>query len=78
MNACIERHHKVAGTMPKMSPVQSEPVMMDNGKLSLPEGYNLSVEDKALWPTLTLVQQKRALAFLKSGSTLQSSLLGDE
>ncbi len=74
MNACAERHHMAAGTMPKLT--GGNPVMR-KGKLAVPTGYNLSAADRALWPTLTLAQQKRALAFLKSGSTIQSSLLKD-
>lgn len=77
MNACNEQHHKEAGTLPKVSSPK-ESVMMADGKLSLPQKYTLSPEDKALWPTLTLEQQKRALLFLKSGSTIQSSLQGDQ
>ncbi len=76
MNACIEQHHKEAGTLPNASK-PTEPTMMSNGKLSVPQGYNLSDADVTLWKTLTVPQQKRALAFLKSGSTIQSSLLED-
>jgi len=76
MNACIERHHKRAGTLPNASGPMA-PVMMPNGKLSVPQGYGLSSEDVALWETLTAAQQKRAYEFLKSGSTIQSSLLED-
>ena len=77
MNACIERRHTNMGTMPKAPPKPSASIMMANGKLSVPENYILSEEDKALWPTLTLEQQKRALLFLQSGSTVQSSLQED-
>jgi len=76
MDACIEHHHKKAGTLPKASG-SSAPVMMSNGKLSVPQGYGLSSEDVVLWETLTVAQQKRAYEFLKSGSTIQSSLLED-
>lgn len=75
IEACIDSHHKRAGTLPEDG--QTEPVMLANGKLSVPQGYNLSTHDRALWPSLTLQQQKRALAFLKEGSTIQSSLLED-
>ncbi|HHI69832.1 MAG TPA: hypothetical protein ENJ91_02420 [Rhodobacteraceae bacterium] len=77
VEACIEQKHKADGTMP--APVGKQaPVKMKNGKLSAPQGYNLSAEDIALWNSLTLEQQKRAWEFLKSGSTIQSSLLGDQ
>jgi len=48
-----------------------------NGKLALPTQYPLMQGDAALWSTLTLEQQKRAILFLQSGSSIQSSLLGD-
>ncbi|WP_457645663.1 hypothetical protein [Profundibacter sp.] len=76
MNACIEEHHREAGTLPNPAG-PTPPKMMSNGKLSVPQGYDLSPEDVALWKTLTLEQQKRAYEFLKSGSTIQSSLLED-
>lgn len=76
MEACIEQHHLEAGTLPRVYG-PTAPKMMSNGKLSVPQGYDLSAEDVALWKTLTLEQQKRAFEFLKSGSTIQSSLLED-
>ncbi len=76
MNACVEQHNREAGTLPNPAG-PSAPKMMSNGKLSVPQGYDLSTEDVALWKTLTLEQQKRAYEFLKSGSTIQSSLLED-
>lgn len=76
MNACIEQHHREAGTLPNPAG-PTAPKIMSNGKLSVPQGYDLSAEDVALWKTLTLAQQKRAFEFLKSGSTIQSSLLED-
>jgi len=76
MNACIEQHHREAGTLPNVAG-PTAPKMMSNGKLSVPQGYDLSSEDVALWKSLTPEQQKRAFEFLKSGSTIQSSLLED-
>jgi len=76
MNACIEQHHREAGTLPNPAG-PTAPKMMSNGKLSVPQGYALSPEDVALWKSLTPEQQKRAYEFLKSGSTIQSSLLED-
>ncbi len=76
MNACVEQHNKDAGTLPNPAG-PSAPKMMSNGKLSVPQGYDLSPEDVTLWKSLTLQQQKRAYEFLKSGSTIQSSLLED-
>ena len=76
MEACIEEQHKRAGTLPKVS-APSAPTMMSTGKLTVPQGYNLSAEEVALWKSLTVEQQKRAYEFLKTGSTIQSSLLED-
>jgi hypothetical protein len=47
------------------------------GKLPYPGEYVLQPGDAKLWPTLTLAQQQRAIEFLKSGSTIRSSLDGD-
>ncbi|MEP2717133.1 hypothetical protein [Pseudophaeobacter sp.] len=43
-----------------------------------PWDYPLMPGDAALWETLTVEQQQRALAFLSDGSTIRSSLAGDE
>jgi hypothetical protein len=43
----------------------------------LPWDFPLMPGDAALWETLTVEQQQRALAFLSDGSTIRSSLLGD-
>jgi len=48
------------------------------GKLAYPDSYILQPGDAELWPTLTLAQQTRAIEFLKSGSTIKSSLDGDQ
>lgn len=47
------------------------------GKQPYPDEYTLQPGDADLWPTLTLAQQQRAIEFLKSGSTIRSSLDGD-
>lgn len=47
------------------------------GTLPVPRQYPLMREDAALWVNLTMSQQRRAMLFLKSGSTIRSSLLGD-
>ena len=53
------------------------PVMVERGTLPLPRQYPLMSGDTALWPSLSMAQQRRAMLFLQSGSTIQSSLLGD-
>lgn len=47
------------------------------GKLPLPSHYPLMSGDEVLWPRLTMPQQRRAMQFLKTGSTILSSLQGD-
>lgn len=47
------------------------------GTLPVPSQYPLMREDAALWANLTMPQQRRAMLFLQSGSTIRSSLLGD-
>ncbi|WP_456386667.1 hypothetical protein [Profundibacter sp.] len=47
------------------------------GALPYPGQYPLMSGDSALWPRLTMAQQRRAMLFLQSGSTIQSSLMGD-
>ncbi len=47
------------------------------GTLPFPTGYPLMSGDHALWPTLTDAQQRRAILFLQSGSSIRSSLQGD-
>ncbi|MGL4280073.1 MAG: hypothetical protein ACRCS0_06885 [Albidovulum sp.] len=47
------------------------------GKMALPSGYALMPGDEALWYSLTLAQQQRALEFLEDGSTIRSSLEAD-
>ncbi|MBT0958105.1 hypothetical protein IV417_11970 [Alphaproteobacteria bacterium KMM 3653] len=48
------------------------------GKIPFPSGYVAELPgDRALWETMSVEQQQRALAFLSTGSTIQSSLYGD-
>lgn len=47
------------------------------GTLPVPRQYPLMRDDAALWGNLSMAQQRRAMLFLKSGSTIRSSLLGD-
>jgi len=49
-----------------------------NGKYSLPTLYPLMAGDSEIWGSLTATEQERALQFLKNGSTIRSSLSGDE
>ena len=75
LNACVETRitrRPARTSAPKAKEVKAAP-----GRLPLPAGYVLTPEEQALWPTLTLAQQQRALEFLRDGSTIQSSLLGD-
>lgn len=55
----------------------AKPQKTAKGKLPLPTQYPLLPGDAALWPTLTLAQQQRALEFLATGSTIVSSLKVD-
>jgi len=57
---------------PALKTVKSVP-----GNLAFPHGYPKMSGDMALWPTLTEAQQRRAILFLQSGSTIRSSLQGD-
>lgn len=74
LEACIERRAKADG----VAPTKQAAPRAQKGKLPLPVGYALLPGDAELWSTLTLAQQQRAMEFLKSGSTIQSSLQGDQ
>lgn len=74
LEECIESRMIKDG----MSPAKVAKPRAVAGKLPLPVEYNLLPGDKELWPTLTLTQQKRAIEFLKTGSTIRSSLQGDQ
>lgn len=70
MNGCIAQRVTTAGPQ---QPAKQRPAAA-NGKLPLPTEYALQPGDAELWPTLTRAQQERALAFLRAGSTIRSSL----
>ncbi|GHE01692.1 hypothetical protein U879_16355 [Defluviimonas sp. 20V17] len=72
LNACIQQK---AARRAKAAPAAPAP-RAAAGKLPLPTAYPLMPGDAALWPTLTLAQQRRALVFLRDGSTIRSSLEG--
>lgn len=57
---------------PQLQTVQTVP-----GTLPFPTGYPVMSGDLALWSSLTDAQQRRAILFLQSGSTIRSSLQGD-
>ncbi|MEO0342977.1 MAG: hypothetical protein AAF198_06020 [Pseudomonadota bacterium] len=66
--------------------IQGQSIPIDNlaidpeaepGKLPLPVQYPLLPEDIAIWNSLTLKQQERAIAFLARGSTVSASLKED-
>ena len=46
-------------------------------QVPLPWDFPLMPGDAALWETLTVEQQQRALAFLSDGSTIRSSMIED-
>lgn len=73
VNACIQQK---AARRAKAAPKASAPRATLDGKLPLPTAFPLMPGDTALWPTLTLAQQQRALVFLRNGSTIRSSLEG--
>lgn len=52
-------------------------ISTNNTGLELPTQYALLPGDEALWKTMSLSQQTRAMSFLASGSTIASSLQGD-
>lgn len=84
LNACIRRKAAEAGatTVSKPQPgaeanIKRTAQITSPGRLPLPSQYPLEPGDAALWPTLTLEQQQRALLFLQDGSTIRSSLKED-
>jgi hypothetical protein len=74
LEECIQER-MIAANVPPNKP-KAPPTAA--GKLPYPDEYVLQPGDDALWPTLTLEQQKRAIEFLKAGSTIRSSLDGDQ
>lgn len=81
MMACVEARMRpgsgkvvtAAAAPPTVKPAPGRNV----GGLPLPTQYVLMAGDAELWNTLTRAQQERALLFLRNGSTIRSSLLGD-
>lgn len=61
------------GEVPQVRPEETA-----DGRLALPTAYPLQPGDAELWATLTRAQQERALAFLRTGGTIRSSLRGDQ
>lgn len=47
------------------------------GTLPLPTQFPLMSGDAGLWPRMTMAQQRRAMQFLQTGSTILSSLRAD-
>lgn len=72
--------YRMPGGVPSPATAPAKPVKAPKpakGKLPLPTGYPLLPGDAALWPTLTLKQQERAMFFLQHGGTIRSSLEPD-
>jgi hypothetical protein len=59
---------------PLLSACVDTPVV---SQTTLPADYPLMPGDAALWDSLSLAEQRRALGFLSDGSTIRSSLAGD-
>ena len=74
LEECIQTRMIAAKAPPNKS--KTPPTVA--GKLPYPDEYVLQPGDAELWPTLTLEQQTRAIEFLKAGSTIRSSLDGDQ
>lgn len=73
INVCADR--KLATSESTVTPERVARAV--SGKLPLPTEYPLLPGDAELWPSLTLEEQQRAIEFLKSGSSIRSSLLPD-
>lgn len=67
-----------AAVVVERAPVAVAPQKGQDGRYPLPTQYALMPGDVAIWPQLTAAQQERAILFLKDGSTIRSSLQGDE
>ena len=79
INRCVTANIRpAAGTTTFKTRVKTRaPAPAVRGTLPYPGQYPLMSGDSALWPRLTMAQQRRAMLFLQSGSTIQSSLRGD-
>jgi hypothetical protein len=69
MNVCIADN---LGT--SIAELPKPKVKTPRGQLPLPVEYPLLPGDEALWQSLSVEQQQRALLFLRDGSTIRSSL----
>ncbi len=75
MNRCIDATLARTSKTSRTRTMRDEPLV--RGRLPLPNQFPLMNGDAALWPRMTMDQQRRALQFLQTGSTIQSSLQGD-
>ena len=47
------------------------------GGIPFPEGYALMPGDRARWEEMNEAERRRALAYISTGSTIQSSLIAE-
>lgn len=73
MNRCVA----AVASKTRVQKLQSSQIRAVRGHLPFPSQYPLMNGDSSLWPRMTMAQQRRAMLFLRTGSTIQSSLLGD-
>lgn len=76
MNRCVDA--TIAARTSKTSRTRTvrDPQSV-RGALPLPSQFPLMSGDVALWPRMTANQQRRAMQFLQTGSTILSSMQGD-
>ena len=77
LNTCIEQRFAAANLLPATTAAGTAPQPQSTSALPFPTGYPVQPGDRELWASLTPAEQQRALGFLKIGSTIRSSLLGD-
>jgi len=81
INRCVAAATGKAATRPRITrttyTTSASPAKALRGTLPYPSQYPLMSGDSALWPRMTMAQQRRAMLFLRTGSTIQSSLFGD-
>jgi hypothetical protein len=76
MNRCIDA--TLAKRTSRKSPTRAaRGAQIVRGKLPLPSQFPLMSGDTVLWPRMSMVQQRRAMQFLQTGSTILSSLQRD-
>ena len=82
INVCARDRLLASSPQPASTPELQETVVaragVARGKVPLPSEYPLMPGDEQLWAQMTEAQQQRALQFLSGGSTIRSSLSGDE